>query len=101
MRWVKGSFPSGFASGHPGLLLACGRLCKCSLALPTRMVVQVLKPVNPRAQSRVPAPEDVDLDAVIDGAALERVLAIEVSRGRLFGLVTGQAGSGGWMCGVL
>lgn len=40
--------------------------------------MQVLKPVNQRAQGRVPPPDDVDLDRAIDGSALNRLLAVEV-----------------------
>lgn len=41
---------------------------------------QVLKPVNQRAQSRVPPPDDVDLSCAVDGSALDRLLAFEVSQ---------------------
>lgn len=46
------------------------RLCVC--------VLQILKPVNQRAQSRVPPPEDLNLEQAIDGAALDRLMAVEV-----------------------
>lgn len=42
------------------------------------LMLQVLKPVNQRAQRRVPPPEDVDLEQAIDGAALTRLMAVEV-----------------------
>ncbi|CAN0186855.1 unnamed protein product [Scytosiphon promiscuus] len=38
---------------------------------------EVLKPVNQRAQSKVPPPEDMDLERAVDGSALDRLLAHE------------------------
>lgn len=49
----------------------CACVCVCIYA-------QILKPVNQRAQGRVPPPEDLDLEQAIDGAALDRLMAVEV-----------------------
>ncbi|CAM9768696.1 unnamed protein product [Ectocarpus sp. 4 AP-2014] len=38
---------------------------------------EVLKPVNQRAQGRVPPPDDVDLEQAVDGSALDRLLRVE------------------------
>ncbi|CAN0327742.1 unnamed protein product, partial [Ectocarpus sp. 12 AP-2014] len=38
---------------------------------------EVLKPVNQRAQGRVPPPDDVDLEQAVDGSALDRLLRME------------------------
>lgn len=45
--------------------------------------MKVLKPVNPRAQSRVPPPEDVDLDRVVNRSAFDKFLSFQVIRIRL------------------
>lgn len=51
----------------------------------------MLKPVNQRAQTRVPPPEDVDLGTPIDRAALDSVLSVEVSEGFVAGAWLGDS----------
>lgn len=59
------------------------------------LVSQVLKPVNQRAQSKVPPPDDMDLERAVDGSALDRLLAFEVGVSKIRARERGEGGGKG------